>query len=83
MNKGYYITDTSEKVEFEHSSLISIHSKNIITLVIPDGVTSVYCNSRLLKELILPDSVGLVRCDLRAVDIIKYKNSNVKLYLHI
>ena len=83
MNKGYYITDTGEKVEFEHSSLISIHGKNIITLVIPDGVTTVYCNSRLLKELILPDGMEYVRCDLRAVDIIKYKNSNVKLYLHI
>lgn len=62
MNTGYYITSKGEKVVFEPSHIIHLSGMDLIELVIPNQVNTVFCHNNQLTELIIPDSVEEVYC---------------------
>ena len=62
MNKGYYITSSGEKVALEAADTIDVSYKDIIELVLPEGVQTVYCYNNQLTTLTLPEGVQTVSC---------------------
>ena len=59
-------------------------SYNQITkLVIPDSVTHINCRYNQITNLIIPNSVKTLFCDINVLDIIKYKDTNIDITLHI
>ena len=50
MKKGYYITSSGEKVTLEATDTIIVSNKNIIELVLPEGIKDVYCGSNQLPQ---------------------------------
>jgi hypothetical protein len=62
MNTGFYITSKGDKVILELSDHISVTSKDLIELFIPDGIIEINCGDNQLTRLILPDSVEYIYC---------------------
>ena len=63
MKNGYYITKSGEKVTLEATDTIDVSNKNIIELVLPEGIQYVSCENNQLKELVLPEGVKTVFCE--------------------
>ena len=63
MKKGYYITADGEKVILESQKRVDVSNKNIVELVLPDGVRLDHCYNNQLTELNLPESVEWVSCE--------------------
>ena len=62
MKNGYYITSSGEKVILKVTNTIDVSSKDIIELVLPEGIKSVYCSKNQLTELVLPEGIKNVYC---------------------
>lgn len=61
-----YGNDLSNGILYHGHHLNSVHvrcyNKNLTELIIPDGITSIYCQINKLTELIIPDGVKDVWC---------------------
>ena len=62
MKNGYYITKSGEKVTLEVTDTINVSYKEIVELVLPEGIKTVYCHHNQLKELVLPEGIEYVYC---------------------
>ena len=79
MNKGYYITSSREKVALEAAVTIDVSHKNIVELVLPEGVQYVYCSNNQLTTLTLPEGVQTVYCDDLIFDVNKYLGKDINI----
>ena len=59
---GYTIDGYRKEFECSDGRL-SCHSKDLVSLEVPEGVTFVICYNNKLSKLILPDSVTMLCCD--------------------
>jgi hypothetical protein len=59
---GWYIKSNGVKVILESTDDIDLHYMCLIELVIPDGVTHIWCYGNQLTKLDLPDSVQFISC---------------------
>ena len=51
------------EIEFDcNDGVLSCYEKKLISLIIPEGVTHVYCGGNQLTELTLPEGVTSVWC---------------------
>ena len=62
MSKGYYITKSGERVTLKSAKTINVSNKDIIELVLPEGVHTVWCDNNQLTTLTLPEGVQTVSC---------------------
>ncbi len=59
---GFYITSTGDKVILEQSEIIELSGRDIIELVLPDGVGVIWCWNNKLTELVIPNGVKQINC---------------------
>ena len=70
--KGIDIYGKEHEFECSNGTVWHCHNKQLISLILPEGVEEVWCDNNKLTELTLPDSVEYLSADKEVTGLEKY-----------
>ena len=83
MKEGYVILTDGRRFDIASKKVLELWRRNIVELVVPEGVENVYCYDNPMSKLILPEGVQIINCHNTLLTELVLPKSVIDMYCDI